>query len=122
MQIIDKFNYKLPGNIHNILLIQLGDIGDVVWTTPSIWAAKKSIPDSKVSIMVKDGFGGLLEADSSIEQIFEVKRYRGNLFNQAAGQLSFLKNIRAQHFDLLLIFAWEIEAPSWPWQREHRLG
>jgi len=102
MQIIDKFTYKLPEGIHNILLIQLGDIGDVVWTTPSIRAVKNSIPDSKISVMVKEGFGGLLEAEPFIERIFEVKRYRGNLFNQAAKQLSFLKNIRTQHFDLVV--------------------
>ncbi len=102
MQIIDKSNYKLPEKIRNILLIQLGDIGDVVWTTPSIWAVKSSIPNSKVSVMVKDGFGGLLEADPSIERIFEVKQHRGNLFNQAARQLSFLKDIRSQHFDLVV--------------------
>jgi len=47
MQIIDKSNYKLPENIRNILLIQLGDIGDVVWTTPSIWAVKSSISTQK---------------------------------------------------------------------------
>jgi heptosyltransferase-3 len=102
MQIIDKSNYKLPANILNILLIQLGDIGDVVWTTPSIWAVKNSITDSKVSVLVKDGFGGLLESDPSIDRIFEVKRYHGNLLNQAAGQLSFLKGIRAQHFELVV--------------------
>ncbi len=102
MQIIDRSNYKLPTEIRKILLIQLGDIGDVVWTTPSIWAVKNSIPDSKVSVLVKDGFGGLLEADPSIDRIFEVKRYRGNIFSQAAGQLSFLKDLRAQHFDLVV--------------------
>jgi heptosyltransferase-3 len=102
MQIIDKSTYKLPQGIRKVLLIQLGDIGDVVWTTPSIWAVKNSIPGSKVSVLVKEGFGGLLEADPSIERIFEVKRYRGNVFRQAAGQLSFLKDIRAQHFDLVV--------------------
>ena len=102
MQIIDKSNYKLPPGVHKVLLIQLGDIGDVVWTIPSIWAVKNSIPGAEVSIMVKDGFGGLLKADPSIERIFEVKRYHGNAFRQAAGYLSFLKDIRAQHFDLVV--------------------
>ena len=102
MQIINKSTYKLRKGVSKILLIQLGDIGDVVWTTPSIWAIKNSIPGSKVSVMVKDGFGGLLEADPSIERIFEVKRYRGNLLNQATGQLSFLNDIRTQHFDLVV--------------------
>lgn len=102
MQIIDKSNYRLPEDIRNILLIQLGDIGDVVWTTPSIRAVKSSVPNAKVSVLVKEGFGGLLEADPSVEQVFEVKRYRGNLLHQAAGQLSFLRELRAQHFDLVV--------------------
>jgi predicted lipopolysaccharide heptosyltransferase III len=100
MKIIDKSSYKLPTRVRNVLLIQLGDIGDVVWTTPSIQATKNSIPHSRVSVMVKDGFGSLLEADPSIERIFEVKSYHGSLFHQAAGQLSFLKDIRSRHFDL----------------------
>jgi ADP-heptose:LPS heptosyltransferase len=102
MKIIDKSTYKLPEGIRNVLLIQLGDIGDVVWTTPSIRATKNSIPHSRVSVMVKDGFGSLLEADPSIERICEVKSYHGNLFHQAAGQLSFLKEIRSRHFDLVV--------------------
>ena len=102
MQIIDKVTYKIPANIRNILLIQLGDIGDVVWTTPAIWAVKNSVPDSRVSVLVKSGFGGLLEADPSVEQVLEVAQNRGNLWSQAAGQLSFLKDIRAQHFDLVV--------------------
>lgn len=102
MRIIDQSPYTLPQGIRKILLIQLGDIGDVVWTIPGIRAVKKSIPGAQVSIMVKDSFGDLLKADPLIERIFEVKRYRGNLFTQAAGQLSFLKDIRAQHFDLVI--------------------
>lgn len=102
MHIIDKSVYRLPKEINKILLIQLGDIGDVVWTTPSIWAVKNSFPGSKVSVLVKEGFGGLLEADPSIEQVFEVKHYSGSLLKQVVSQLSFLKNIRAQHFDLVV--------------------
>jgi heptosyltransferase-3 len=41
-------------------------------------------------------------ADPSIDRIFEVKRYRGNIYKQAAEQLSFLKKIRTQHFDLVV--------------------
>jgi predicted lipopolysaccharide heptosyltransferase III len=102
MHIINKSTYKLPKGITKILLIQLGDIGDVVWTTPSIWAVKNSIPGSKVSVLVKEGFGGLLDADPSVDRIFEVKRYRGSFLNQTARQISFFKDIRARHFDLVV--------------------
>ncbi|PKN17989.1 MAG: hypothetical protein CVU71_10720 [Deltaproteobacteria bacterium HGW-Deltaproteobacteria-6] len=100
MIIINQSTYRLPDKIRKVLLIQLGDIGDVVWTIPSIWAAKNSIPGSEISVMVQQGFGGLLKADSSVSQVFEVERYKGNIFHQAASHLSFLKNIRDQHFDL----------------------
>jgi heptosyltransferase-3 len=102
MHIINRSTYQLPKGVTKILLIQLGDIGDVVWTTPTIRAVKNSIPGSKVFVLVKEGFGGLLTADTSIERILEAKRYHGNVFQQAAGQLSFLKDLRAQHFDLVV--------------------
>ena len=100
MQIINPSTYKLPARVRKILLIQLGDIGDVVWTTPTIRAAKSAIPDGKLSILVRGGFGSLLEADPSVDRVFETKHYSGNLFRQAAGHFAFLRKIRAQHFDL----------------------
>ncbi|PKN83273.1 MAG: hypothetical protein CVU51_12785 [Deltaproteobacteria bacterium HGW-Deltaproteobacteria-1] len=102
MKIIDPSTYKLPAQVRKILLIQLGDIGDVVWTTPTIRAARSAIPDGKLSILVREGFGSLLEADPLIDQVFETKHYSGNLFRQAAGQFAFLRKIRAQHFDLVV--------------------
>jgi len=100
MKIIDKTIHKLSESIRNVLLIQLGDIGDLVWTTPSIGAVKKSIPDSKVSLLVQEGFASLLEADPSIDGILEIKRPYGSLFHQMVRQLLFLKDIRFRHFDL----------------------
>ena len=52
--------------------------------------------------MVKEGFGGLLEADPSVEQIIEVRRYHENIIKRTIRQLSFLKDIRSQHFDLVV--------------------
>jgi heptosyltransferase-3 len=100
MKIIDPSSYTLPGHVRKILLIQLGDIGDVVWTTPTIRAAKSVIPEGKLSILVREGFGSLLEADPSLDRVFETKHYSGNLFSQAAGHLAFLRNLRDLHFDL----------------------
>lgn len=102
MQILDSAPYRIPATITGILLIQLGDIGDVVWTTPSIRAVKESLPGAQLSLMVKEGFGCLLEADPAVRQIYEVRRYPGNVLQQAARQLTFLKEIRAGHFDLVV--------------------
>ena len=88
-------------NIRNILLIQLGDIGDVVWATPTFRAVKETYPKAKVSVLLREGSGSLLEEDPSLHEIFEVKRYGGTLLNKARKQLRFIKNLRKEHFDLV---------------------
>lgn len=100
MRIIEHGQFKLPETIKNILLIQLGDIGDVVWTTPGIWAVKNAFPLGRVSVLVRSGFGDLLEADPSVVRVFEIKKQSGGIFKQAAGQLAFLKDLHAANFDL----------------------
>ncbi len=100
MKIIDSPHFPLPGSIKRILLIQLGDIGDVVWTTPSIKAVKSSIPRAKVSVLVKEGFGGLLEADPSVTSVFEVTKTAGSLFKTATRQMKLIRDMRAHAFDM----------------------
>jgi len=88
-------------NTKNILIIQLGDIGDVVWVTPTLWAVKEKYPDAEVSILVWEGFGTLLEEDPSLHKIFEVRRYKGSFFKKAIEQIGFIRGLRKEHFDLV---------------------
>jgi len=90
-----------PGKIRNILLIQLGDIGDVVWATPTFRAVKKAYPSANISVLLREGFGSLLEADPHIHKIFEVNQYKGNLLKKAKKQIEFIRGLRAEHFDLV---------------------
>jgi heptosyltransferase-3 len=86
----------------NIFLIQLGDIGDVVWSTPTLRAVKRSCPEANVSVLVREGFGNLLSADPSFHQIFEVKKYKGNLLQKFYKQMEFIRELRRHHFDIAL--------------------
>jgi ADP-heptose:LPS heptosyltransferase len=36
--------HKINISVKKILIIQLGDIGDVVWAIPAFWAAKNGFP------------------------------------------------------------------------------
>ncbi|MFZ5994753.1 MAG: glycosyltransferase family 9 protein [Thermodesulfobacteriota bacterium] len=85
----------------NILIIQLGDIGDVVWVTPTLWAVKEKYPAANVSILVWEGFGTLLAEDPSLHKIFEVRRYKGSFFKKAIEQIRFIRGLRKEHFDLV---------------------
>ncbi len=67
-------NDIIPVQASNILLIQLGDIGDVVLTTPTIRAAKETYPQALVSILVRKPFGSLLEADPNLHEIIETEK------------------------------------------------
>jgi ADP-heptose:LPS heptosyltransferase len=69
-----KENSLKSKNFHNILLIQLGDIGDVVWATPTFRAVKEAYPNANVSVLLRQSIRSLLEADPHIHKIFEVKR------------------------------------------------
>lgn len=85
-----------------ILLIQLGDIGDVVWTTPTIWAVKEAYPEAELSLLVRQGNGALLEADPSVDRIIEVKKYQNGFYKRLRDQLSFLVHFRGECFDMVI--------------------
>lgn len=93
-------HHTISTDIQNILIIQLGDIGDVVWAIPTLWAVKDAYPQANVSVLLREGFGCLLESDPSIYKTFEVKRdHEGHLHN-TIDQVRLIKELRQEHFDL----------------------
>jgi predicted lipopolysaccharide heptosyltransferase III len=93
--------HKITKDIKNVLIIQLGDIGDVVWATPSFRAVKEAFSQAHVSVLLREGAGCLLEADPCIDKIFEIKQYHGGLFRKLVEQMRFIKALRQEHFDLV---------------------
>jgi predicted lipopolysaccharide heptosyltransferase III len=87
--------------INTILIIQLGDIGDVLWATPTFRAVKETYRQANVSVLVREGFGSLLESDPHIHRIFEVKHYKGNPLKRAKEQIKFIRDLRKARFDLV---------------------
>ncbi|MFA6411520.1 MAG: glycosyltransferase family 9 protein [Syntrophales bacterium] len=94
-------HFTLPASIQNILIIQLGDIGDVVWSIPTFWAVKNAYPDANLSLLLREGIGSLFEADPAVKQVFEVRRYQGSLGGRLPAQLVFLKKVRGAGFDVV---------------------
>jgi predicted lipopolysaccharide heptosyltransferase III len=89
-------------DVRRVLLIQLGDIGDVVWATPTFRAVKETCPEAEVSVLLREDFGSLLEADPSIHRIFEVKRGARNVFERMTGQIKLIQDLRDEPFDLVV--------------------
>ena len=86
----------------NILLAQLGDIGDVVLTTPTIRAVKETYPQAQVSIMVRKPFGSLLRADPFLHEVVEVEKPRGALWNFVLTYVSLVRRLRRARYDLVI--------------------
>ncbi|MDO8724273.1 MAG: glycosyltransferase family 9 protein [Syntrophales bacterium] len=94
-------SFTAPENISSILVIQLGDIGDVIWTFPTLFALKTTYPHAKLSLLMREGRTELLEGLQDIDNFFEVRKYRGSYFKRIWDQFIFLKALRSQRFDLL---------------------
>lgn len=86
----------------NILLVQLGDIGDVVLTTPTVRAVKESCLDARISILVFKPYGSLLVEDPNIHEVVETARTRGSLFRRLREFISFARCLRQKHYDLVI--------------------
>src|SRR4030042_3389598 len=87
--------HKLNITPKKILVVQLGDIGDVVWSMPTFQALKAAFPNAEISVLTRKPFGDLLLDDSSIENVLQTGN--GNIF----AQLKFLLRLRRNKFDLL---------------------
>lgn len=90
-----------PG-IKNILLIQLGDIGDVVLTTPTIRAARETYPVARISIIVRKPFGSLLKADPGLFEVVENGKVRGAPLQALREYARSALRLRKARYDLVI--------------------
>ena len=98
---IVKGNTIPRDGIAKILVIQLGDIGDVVWSTPTFRALKAAYPSTEIFVLLRHGAGALLKADPSIADTFEVPPSKDNFLATARDQIRLLARLRREHFDIL---------------------
>ena len=99
MKIAEHFDK--PSRIERILIIQLGDIGDVVWSLPALRAVREAYPDADVAMLLREGNGGLLAADISPPEIFEVKNGGRGSFRTLSVSLGLIRELRRKRFDLV---------------------
>ena len=83
----------------NILVIQLGDIGDVVLATPTFRAFKETYSDARLSVLVRKGYGCLLAGDPHVSEVLEVVKSRSKL-TEAADNFRLARRLRREPYDL----------------------
>ena len=87
--------------IKRILLIQLGDIGDVVLSFPCIRALKEQFPDAQVLAAVRDKAKDLLDACPWADDVIPIEQTDLSISGTILYQFRFLKRLRAFRFDLV---------------------
>lgn len=87
--------YKIDITIRKILVIQLGDIGDVVWAIPTFKSLKAALPHVTLSVLTRKPFGDLLLDDSSVDKVFQIGK------ENILRQLQLLLSLRREKYDLI---------------------
>ncbi len=97
-----KRNRLITGDIRNILLIQLGDIGDVVLTFPCIRALREHFPQANIIVAVREKAKELIEDCPWASAVICINKDKRRFFPETAYQRSFFSHVRKFHFDLAI--------------------
>lgn len=97
-----KGNHLLTKDIKNILLIQLGDIGDVVLTFPCVRALRENFPQANIILAVREKAGELIEECPWANGVISINQDKRRLAAEIAHQTDFFVRLRRYKFDLVL--------------------
>lgn len=85
----------------HILVIQLGDIGDVVMALPALQALRHNFPKANIEVAVREKAALLLEGCTGVDLVLSVDKYkkRSSAF---AHQAALLSHIALKRFDMAI--------------------
>ncbi|MHB8987916.1 MAG: glycosyltransferase family 9 protein [Desulfobulbia bacterium] len=92
----------ITGSPRSILLVQLGDIGDVVLSTPCIRALRENYPQARIVVAVWDKAAELLEDCPWLDQVIAVTKRSRSLREELRFQRDFFRNLRSLHCELAI--------------------
>lgn len=99
--LIRKWHIRRMLKIANCLLIQLGNIGDIVLTEPTIRAVNEAYPSDRISVLARKPYGSVLDADPNVHELVEAGRYRGNLYRRLSADIALLILLRQKRYDIV---------------------
>jgi predicted lipopolysaccharide heptosyltransferase III len=93
--------HKINTSIKKILIIQLGDIGDVVWMIPALWAVKNAYSQAQLMILTRHPNADILLDDPRVAGVFQVRAER-RMQDRLRTSFQLLHGLRREKFDLVI--------------------
>lgn len=88
----------------NILLIQLGDIGDVILSIPAFRAVHENLPHAKIIVAVREKAKDLIRHLQGVHDVISINQDERSLLRDIAYQWTFFSLVRGYRFDLVMDF------------------
>jgi lipopolysaccharide heptosyltransferase III len=82
-------------NVHKVLLVRLRSIGDTVLATPSLWALKRFLPQTRVDILLEDWVAPLLAGSSLVDNVITLDR------GSVASRAHVARELRRTRYDVV---------------------
>ncbi len=96
---------------HNILVIRLSSLGDVLMSVPAVRALRRQFPDAHISWLAEGSVAGILAQQDFIDDVIYFPRgalsrhFKTGHFSTTAYILKdFLKTLRSRRYDLIIDF------------------
>jgi heptosyltransferase-1 len=91
-------DYSLPRDIHNILVVRLGAMGDIIHALPGVALLKQRDPGARITWVVESKWTPLIEGNGLVDRVVIFQRDQPGTWNQTR------KELRAVHYDLAIDF------------------
>ncbi|MBI5593387.1 MAG: glycosyltransferase family 9 protein [Deltaproteobacteria bacterium] len=91
-----------PQPYRRILLIQLGDIGDVILTLPAIKALRENFPESRLVVCVREKAREIIEDCPWASAVMTVRKEKKRLKAAILDQAHWMRELRSHRFDLAI--------------------
>ena len=95
-----KGNNLILKDIRSILLLQLGDIGDVVLSFPAIRALRENFPDAKLVVAVREKAAELIADCPWTTDVISINTKQRKWYQELAYQKDFFLRLWKYNFDL----------------------
>src|ERR1041385_5733009 len=73
--------------VRKVLVIRLRSIGDTVLTTPSLFALRRFLPNTRIHILLEDWVAPLLDGSPLVDQVISIPRHGSSVRARVARDL-----------------------------------